>query len=168
MKKSTVYKICLTGLFSALATIAFVIESLFPPLFMPGARIGVSNVFILLATATLGCASGFTTLTVKILLGSLFSGNISSIMYSLTAGLISLSIECILMFKVKRVSLIAISVAGAVINTTVQNAVFCIISNTPEFFVYLPYLAVIGVISGLTVGFDVYLIIKKLPKKLLG
>ena len=168
MKKLSVYRISLTGLFSALATIAFVLENLFPPLLMPGARIGVSNIFILLATITLGAFEGFITLTVKILLGSLFSGNVSSALYSLPAGLISLTLECILLFKIKNVSILAISVAGAVINTTVQNTVFCLITQTPEFFFYLPYLAIIGVFSGLTVGFTVYLAIKKLPSNLFG
>jgi heptaprenyl diphosphate synthase len=168
MKKFSVYKISLTGLFSALATIAFVIENLFPPLLMPGARIGVSNIFILLATVTLGATSGFITLTIKILLGSLFAGNVSSALYSLPAGLISLTLECLLLFKIKNVSLPAISVAGAVINTTVQNTVFCLITKVPEFFFYLPYLALVGVISGLTVGFTVYLIIKKIPNKIWG
>ena len=166
MKNKKLFKIALTGILSAFATIAFAIENLFPPIILPGARMGVSNVFILLATVTLGVSSGFATLAIKIILGSLFSGNISAILYSLPAGVISLTLEVILLYAVKNVSIPAASVCGAVINTTVQNAIFCLVTQTVEYLCYLPYLALIGAISGLIIGFAVYLSIKKLPKKL--
>ncbi len=158
MKRTT--KIALCGLFSALGTVAFVIEGLFPPLFIPGAKLGVSNVFILLATIILGGGYGFCALIIKITLGSLFSGNISGILYSLPAGLISLSVEYLLLRFAKKISLPGVSVCGAVINSAVQNLVFCLITNTLSYLIYLPYLALIAVLSGLTVGFTVYLIIK--------
>lgn len=166
MKNKKLYKIALSGLFAALATVAFTIESLFPPIILPGARMGISNVFILLATITLGIDSGFITLIVKILLGSLFSGNISAALYALPAGVISLTVEALLLYAVKNISIPAASVCGAVINTTVQNIVFCLVTQTVEYLSYIPYLALIGVISGLIVGFAVYLSVKNLPKKL--
>ena len=95
------------------------------------------------------------------MLGSLFSGNLSSIMYSLPAGIISLSVEIILIYLVKRVSVLSVSIAGAVINSTIQNLIFCLITGVNEFLFYLPYLALISVVSGLIVGLCVYLIIKK-------
>ena len=87
-------------------------------------------------------------------------------MYSLPAGLVSLVIECVLLFIVKKVSIPAASVAGAVINSTVQNLVFCLITGVPEYLYYLPYLSLIAILSGLVIGFTVYLAVKKLPKKL--
>ena len=156
-------KITLCAILSALSTLAFLIESLFPPIILPGTKLGLSNVFILLSSLILGVKYGFITLVVKILIGSLFSGNLSSIMYSLPAGIISLSIQCVLLFVVKKVSIIASSIAGAVINVTVQNFIFCLVTDAFEYLFYLPYLALISVLSGLTVGFAVYLTVKKLP-----
>ena len=166
MRNKRIYKIALTGLFAALATIAFTIESLFPPIILPGARMGISNVFILLSTITLGVGSGFATLIIKIVLGSLFSGNLSSMLFSLPAGIVSLSIETVLIFAVKNISIPAVSVAGAVVNTTLQNTVFCLVTKTAEYLCYLPYLALISAVTGLIVGFAVYLAVKKLPEKL--
>ena len=80
MDKLTLRKITFCAVLSALATLAFMLENLFPPIILPGARMGVSNVFILLATLMLGYKYGFICLMVKILIGSLFSGNISSAM----------------------------------------------------------------------------------------
>lgn len=166
MKSLTLRKITYTAVLTALATLAFMLESLFPPIILPGARMGVSNVFILICTLLVGYKYGFCCLILKIFIGSLFSGNISSMMYSLPAGLISLVIECILLLVVKRVSIPAASVAGAVINSTVQNLIFCLITGVPEYLYYLPYLSLIAILSGLVIGFTVYLAIKKLPRKL--
>ena len=59
--------------------------------------------------------------------------------------------------------MVSLSVSGAVLNTTIQNAVFCLIGKTAEYLCYLPYLSLIAILSGVVVGFTVYLIIKKLP-----
>ena len=161
--KNKTYKIVLCAIFSTLATITFTIENLFPPLILPGARLGLSNVFILLSIILLGSLYGFITLTVKILLGSLFGGNVSALMYSLPAAIISFSVQTSLIYFIKKVSIVAVSVVGAVINITVQNCVFCLVTRMSEYLIYLPYLAIISIIGGIAVGFIVYLILRRIP-----
>lgn len=165
MKKLSTFKLVLCGIFSALSTLTFIIEGLFPPLFLPGARMGLANIFILLSSVLLGGKYGYVTLVVKVCLGSLLSGNIFGIVYALPAGLIALSTELILIIFVKKVSIIAISVVGATINTVVQNLTFCLITDTAEYLMYLPYLALISLLGGIVVGGCVYLILKILPEK---
>ena len=154
-------KLTLCALLTAFAVLSFTLENLFPPLVLPGARMGISNIFILLSAIYLGAPYGFATLIIKITLGSLFAGNISAIMYSLPAGIISLSLELLLLTFIKKVSLVSVSVAGSVINVTIQNTVFCLVTGVTEYLGYLPYLALISVISGLIIGFTVYIVIKK-------
>ena len=163
---SNTKKLVFSALLSALALISFLLESLLPPLFIPGARIGLSNVFILLSLIILGTPYAFITLIIKIVLGSVFSGNLSTVLYSLPAGLISLSIQALLIKKVKLFSLPAVSVTGAVLSNAVQNTVFCLITGLWEYFLYLPYLSLLGVLSGLIIGFTVYFAIKFLPVKI--
>ena len=163
MKKNLLTKITLCAILSAFATITFTIENLFPPLFIPGSRMGLSNVFILLSAILLGGKYAFCTLIIKSTLGSLFAGNVSQIIYALPAGAIALSIELAILFFIKRTSIVSISVCGAVINATLQNLTFCLITGTIEFLCYLPYLSLISIFSGLIVGLAVYLIIKHLP-----
>lgn len=157
-------KITLCGIYSALACITFMIENLFPPLIIPGAKLGLSNLFVLLALVTIGKGAAFITLFVKVFVGSLVSG-FSAIFYSLPAGVVALGAEIALAYGFGA-SLIASSVAGAVLNATTQNVVFCLISGMQSYLVYLPYLALISVIAGLAVGFALTLTIKKLPDKL--
>lgn len=168
MKKFSTKKIAGLGVLTALALITFIIESLFPPLFIPGAKMGLSNVFTLLALYFYGGGYALITVLAKCILGSLFTGNFSTLMYSLPAGIISLTFEFILVkFAFEKVSVIAVSVGGAVIHNAVQNAVFSLVTNATEVFSLLPYLTLVGVIAGLAVGFAVYIILKTLPKGVL-
>lgn len=168
MKNTYLKKISLCGIFSCFALISFVLESLFPPLFIPGARMGISNIFILLALIYLGRAYAYSVLVVKVLLGSIFSGNISAMMYSFPAGIVALTVEIILFIFIKHLSIISISVFGAIINSLIQNFMFCLITNNFGYLVYLPYLSIISTISGLIIGIVVYLVVKYLPEKLLN
>lgn len=161
MKKSK--KIALCGIFSAMACITFAIENLFPPLFIPGAKLGLSNLFVLLSLIIIGIGYAFMTLGLKVLVGGLIIG-FSSVMYALPSGILALVVEIVLLYVVKT-SVLSASVAGAVICSLVQNVVFCIVCGATEYLVYLPYLALISVIAGLAVGFACYIILKRLPKK---
>ena len=163
MKGNLTARIALGAVLTALSTITFTLESLFPPIILPGARLGLSNIFILLSAILLGGKFGFITLVIKTIIGSLFAGNVSAIMYSLPAGVIALSIQLLILYYVKNTSIVCASVVGAVINTTVQNATFCIVTATFEYLSFLPYLAFIGVFSGILVGFIVYLILLRMP-----
>ncbi|MBP5466094.1 MAG: hypothetical protein J6Y43_00825, partial [Clostridia bacterium] len=49
-----------------------------------------------------------------------------------------------------------------------QNAVFCLITATPEYLLYMPYLALIGVFGGAVVGAATYLTVKYLPERVLN
>ena len=156
-------KITATAILTSFALISFLLESLLPPIFIPGARIGVSNIFILTTAILLGAPYAYFTLIAKTLLGSIFAGNISAVLYSLPSGLIALTIELLALKLTLRVSITSISVVGAVVNNLIQNVVFCLITGVWEYMSYTPYLIIIGALSGLIVGIIVYFIIKVLP-----
>lgn len=166
MRKTFTFKLTFTAILTSLAVLSFVLEGLFPPLIIPGARMGISNIFILLAVILLGNVYGYAVFIIKVTLGSLFAGNISALMYSLPSGLISLTTQVLLLLLCKKFSVVAISTFGSVINILLQNVTFCLVTNTAEYLYYSPYLALLGVLSGITVGFTVYVIIKIFPQKL--
>ena len=147
-KKITLRKITLTAILTAISIIAFTIESLLPPLIIPGAKLGLSNIFILLILLIIGEKYAFISLVIKVVLGGLFSGNISTIMYSLPSNLVALFMQIILIIFTRKLSIVTISIIGAIVNVTVQNTIFCLISKTFEFFAYLPYLSLISLFSG--------------------
>ena len=151
---------------TAMSLIMFMVESLFPPLFLPGAKMGLSNIFSLLALIVLGPTEAVILVVVRTTLGSVFTGNISTLMYSMTAGLVSVVVSTVLVeFVYPKVSIVAISVVAAVMHNVTQNVVFCLVSNTPQMFSYMPWLALIGVLAGVIVGFAVWFILRTVPTR---
>lgn len=159
-------RITLLAALTGMALIAFMIESLFPPLFVPGAKMGFSNIFTLPAVVLLTPWEAVTLVVVRTVLGSFFAGGISALPYSLAAGLAGVGVS-IMLFKLfyGKISLVSISAAAAVVHNITQNAVYCVITQTPELFLFLPHLAVAGVAAGALIGVIVVLALKYLPLK---
>ena len=160
-------RIATLSVLCAMGLIMFMVESLFPPLFLPGAKMGLSNIFSLLTLFVLGPVDALVVVLVRTVLGSLFGGGISTLMYSLTAGVVSVVISAFLVeFVYPHITIIAISIMSAICHNITQNVVFCLISNTPEMFSYMPWLALVGILAGLIVGFATNLILRALPSAL--
>lgn len=150
----------------AMALIMFMIESLFPPLFLPGAKMGLSNVFSLLAVFLLGPVDAVVLVIVRTTLGSVFTGNVSTMLYSTTAGLVSVAVSSLLVqFVYPKISVVSVSVVSAVVHNVAQNVVFCLVSNTPQMFAYVPWLALLGVVAGIIVGLAVWFVLRAVPLK---
>jgi len=114
----------------------------------------------------LGPVDALVVVLVRTTLGSMFSGNMSTLMYSMSAGVVSILVAIVLVYTLyPNISVIAVSVVSAVVHNLVQNVVFCAVSATPEMYSYMPYLAVLGVVAGFVVGIAVMLIVKGVPLK---
>ncbi|MGN1103812.1 MAG: Gx transporter family protein [Candidatus Coproplasma sp.] len=157
-------KIAVLGILTALSLIAFLIENLLPPLFIPGAKLGIANVFSFAALIIYSPWEAFIIVGVRTVLSAIFAGNISAVLYSFTGGIVAMGVSSVLIYLVHpRISLVSASVAAAVAHNLTQNAVFALISGTALSFSYAPYLALIGVASGTFIGMAVTLVIKKIP-----
>lgn len=164
--KFTARRVAMLSVLCAMGLITFMIESLFPPLFLPGAKMGLSNIFSMLTVFLLGVPDAIVLVAVRTVLGSMFTGNMSTLIYSLTAGLVSvLATSAMVEFLYPKISVIAVSVVAAVLHNLTQNVVFCLVSNTPEMFAYMPWLALLGVVAGIIVGFAVWFILRTVPLK---
>ncbi len=159
-------KIALLGLLTALSVIMFLVESLFPPLIIPGAKLGLGNIFVMLCLIYLGYSNSVILVVVKCLMAGIFGG-FSQIMYSLPAGLISLTIAFLMLKFIKNISIVAISASASVIHNLVQNCVFAIIVKSHKVLLYAPYLTLLGVLCGILTGLTVYFINKNLSKKII-
>ena len=161
-------KLAVMGVLTALSLITFLIENLFPPLFIPGAKLGLANAFSFIALIVYSPVEAFIIVGVRTLLGAVFAGNLSAVMYSFTGGVISMALSSVLLYCVHpKISVISVSVVAAAFHNLTQNAVFVLISSTPLAFSYAPYLMLLGVLSGAFVGAAVTLIIKRVPTDML-
>lgn len=160
-------RVATLSVLSAMGLIMFMVESLFPPLILPGAKMGLSNIFSMLALYLLGPVDAFVLVVVRTVLGSMFTGNMSTLMYSLTAGVVSVVVSSVLVeYVYPRVSIVAVSIVSAVMHNLTQNVVFCLVSDTPQMFSYMPWLALLGVLAGVIVGFAVWFILKMVPTRM--
>ena len=88
-----------------------------------------------------------------------------SLLYSLPAGLLSLTIQILLFrFVFPRLSLMSISFIGAVVHNLTQLFVASLIVNQ-NLMIALPVYLITGIAAGLFVGLAAYYIIRYLPKK---
>lgn len=170
MKKSkfTAKKIATLSVFVALGLITFLIENQFPPLLIPGARMGLANIFSFAALIMYSPLEGFLVVIIRTALGAIFAGNPSALLFSFTGGIVSMTLSSILLYAMyPKISVMAISVAAAVAHNITQNLVFVLESGTVNMFVNLPYLVLLGILSGSIVGGVILLIFKRIPQSVL-
>lgn len=161
----TAKKVATLSVFTALSLIMFIIENQFPPMFIPGARMGLANIFSFAALIIYSPLEAFVIVAVRTALGAIFAGNVSALLYSFTGGVVSMAVSSLLMYTAyPKISVMAVSIVAAVSHNVTQNLVFVIISGTALTFGYMPYLILLGILSGGIVGAIIMLIFKKVPK----
>ncbi len=155
-------KLPIIALLTALSLIAFLMESLLPPLFIPGAKLGLGNIFLMLCLIWFSLPEALIMFAAKCILAAVFGG-FSQLMYSVPAGLISLLISFLLIrFLSEKVSVVAVAALSAVAHNLLQLAVFGLVTRSNVTF-YLPILAAAGVVAGVITGIATFLIIKFIP-----
>lgn len=158
-------KIAVMAMLTGLSLITFLIEGLFPPMFIPGAKMGLSNVFSFAALILYSPVEAFIIIAVRTLLGAVFAGNLSALLYSFTGGVVAMAVSSLLLCLAHpKISVMAVSVAAAVAHNITQNVVFVFLSGSVLMFGYMPYLALLGIVSGAVVGGVIMLIFKSVPQ----
>ena len=143
---------------SLLVTMALVlslIERNIPVPFMtPGAKLGLANLVTVLALYSLPKKKDIVMIIVaRLLLTSIFGGSVSGLMYGSMGALLSFLIMVFIKETLKdKVSIIGVSAAGAVFHNIGQILVsMCIVRNVGV-ALYLPFLSLAGIVTGLFVG----------------
>ena len=98
--KNAAKKIAVLAIFTALSLIAFIIENQFPPMFIPGARMGLANIFSFAALIMYSPVEAFAIVAIRTGLGAVYAGNVSALLYSFTGGVVSMTISSVLMYAV--------------------------------------------------------------------
>lgn len=161
---ATAKKIAVLALLTGLAIITFILESLLPSMYIPGAKPGLANIFSLIALIMYSPWEAFAVVAARTLLGAIFAGNPSALLYSFTGGMVSMGVSAILIYTAyPRISLMAVSVAAAVSHNITQNIVFMFLSGSALMLGYMPYLVLIGAASGAVVGIAISLIFRSVP-----
>ncbi len=142
------------SLFIAMATMLNYFERFIPiTIAIPGVKLGIANVVTLVTLAIYGRKDAFMLIIIRTTLASLFYGGFGSLIYSLAGGLTALLIMSILWrWQEKYISIIGISVLGALGHNVGQVLAAAFILQTPAIFSYLSILLVSAVVTGVIIG----------------
>ena len=163
MSQST-KRLVLLSLLTAMALTIFIVEAQIPlPVAIPGIKLGLSNVITLIVLAKFRTRDALTVLLLRILLGSIFTGQLSNIPYSLCGGLLCLAGMALLCKLFQRKYLWFISVIGALLHNIGQIIAAIFVMQSVQVVVYLPFLSVAGCVTGLFTGFAAAQVVKHWP-----
>ena len=142
-----------------LITIALIlsyIETLLPVIPIPGAKMGLSNIITLLALMTYGFPTALVILVIRSFISSILFSSLFSFVYSMAGGLLSLTVMFILIKSFKeRLSLMSVSIVGAITHNLGQLTVAMFILETEKVLAFLPWLIIIAIPAGIIVGLSV-------------
>ncbi len=141
------------GLLSAIALTIFMLEAQLPPLVpIPGVKLGLANIVTVFAVFALGPWQAAGILFVRIFLGAVFAGNFSTIFYSAAGGLLAIVTSIALRPILKQKQLWVAGCLGAVAHSVGQMAMAVLLTGTPALWIYLPFMVVCSILTGLFTG----------------
>lgn len=159
-------KLIFLSLLVAVGLVLGLFESVIPlPVMIPGARLGLANIVVLVALVFFGYKEGFVVTILKSFVLMLVTGAVTSFVFSFAGAVLS-CVAMILAHKYlsKYLSLVGISLIGSSFHNFGQVLCACIVLNNFMIFSYLPILLILGIFTGYFVGISSDLIIKNLSK----
>ncbi|WP_312460462.1 Gx transporter family protein, partial [Proteiniclasticum sp.] len=137
MTKTT--KMIFISLIVAQALVLHVIEGMIPlPIGIPGAKLGLANIFTIISLYILGFKSTVLVVGLRVVLATMFGGTLSSFLYSISGGFLSLlAMAAVKNIFREKVTIIGVSGAGAVSHNIGQLVVASMIVNSWSVMMYL-------------------------------
>lgn len=169
--RADVHSLTATALLAATAAVLGLAECAWlPPLPIPGMRLGLANMAVLLAVVVLGPRRGLAVALAKVLLTGLAAGTLGgpAIVLSGMGTLGAWAAMAGLTLAGPRFSLLGVSVGGAAAHMTGQIAAACLLTASAAPLVFAPFLLGAAVPTGLAVGALVRLLVSRLPQSTLA
>lgn len=148
-------KLALGAVLTALALGLSTIENLFPVTLLiplPGVKLGLANIVTVFALYELGAIPALTILVARCLLGSLFAGNASALIFSLLGGLTAMLVM-IALKQLPKLSVFGVSIGGAAAHNIGQIVAAMITLGNTMVVGYLPFLLAVSLLTGTLTGF---------------
>ncbi len=160
-------KVASYGLFIALAFIFSYVEHLIPmPFALPGMKLGLANLVIIIAIYGIGLKEAFVLSMVRILLVGFAFRDPSTLLFSFAGGILSWVLMAVFK-KSKLFSMVGVSIIGGIAHNVGQIIVAILYVKNTSLIYYLPLLMISGVVSGTLIGILGGLVIKRIKKYLI-
>ncbi len=151
------------ALLSCLGILLGYVEALLiPDLFLPGMKLGISNIVVLYAVIALRNRDAFYIGLIKSVVNGLAFSGLMSCFYSVTGVILSVFVMIVLKKNYQKgVSSVGISVAGSAFFNIGQLVAAALILKTYAPLYYLGYYLLLSVFTGAVTGIVTEIIIKK-------
>lgn len=149
------------AMLTSMAVVLSILES-FIPIFVPGVKLGLANMIILVMLYEFKSYEAFLTDILRIVVAALLRANIltPTFLMSLSGGILSF-IVMFLFSRIKFFSPIGVSVLGAISHSFGQICVAIIIMGTSSVLYYLPYIALLSLATGVLSGIIANIYLKR-------
>ena len=156
-----VHKIALLGVLVAGTIVIAIAESFIPSIGIPGVKLGLANIMILIILYELGIFEAVLTNLIRVFVVSLIRGTFLSMGFfmSLTGAMLSLAVMIIFYLVIKKFSIVAVSVVSALAHVFGQILIAIIYLGTSYVILYLPIISISAIITGIIVGIVAKLVI---------
>lgn len=162
-KNFSVKKLTQLSVLITIAVIIFVLEMQLPPLTpIPGIKMGLSNIITLVVMILFSRKDAFIVLMLRIIISSIFAGQMTAFIYSIAGGLVSFYFMSLFTLFINKDKIWIISIFSAIGHNIGQIAVAILITSTWRIIFYLPILLISGIISGAFTGITAQLLLKKI------
>ena len=152
--KLTTRELTLCAVLTAMALALSYLESFFPlslAIPIPGIKLGLANIVTLFALYALGPGQALMILLARCLLGGVFAGKMSALIFSVLGGVTAM-VVMILLSRCGRLSIYGVSVGGAAAHSCGQVAAAVLtLGNTAPIY-YLPVLLGVSLFTGALTG----------------
>lgn len=151
----TTKHLALCAVLTALALGLSTLENLFPVSLLvplPGVKLGLANIVTVFALYELGAVPALIILAARCLLGSLFAGNASALIFSLMGGVLAMLVM-IALKKIPALSIYGVSIGGAAAHNIGQIGAAMITLGNTMVLGYLPLLLGVSLFTGALTGF---------------
>lgn len=118
---------------------------------LPGIKLGLANVVTLVALYRLRSRYAFAILIPRCILGAVFGGGITGLLFSLTGGLLAL-LTMTLAKKTPLFSVYGVSVLGAAAHNVGQILAAMVLLRSVYVGAYLPWLLIAAIVTGILTG----------------
>ncbi len=159
-------KLVLISVLVAQGMVLGYIEKMLPlPFIVPGAKLGLANIITLTAIYFLTFRESTSVVLLRVILTAVTFGSLSSFLYSLSGGILSLiAMAAVLKVFKDELSLISVSIIGSICHNIGQLLVAAFIIHNVLIFTYLPILLIVAVPTGIFVGLVARVLIQYLKK----
>ncbi len=161
----SIKRITVLAVLTAVALTVFAIEARLPALApIPGIKLGLANIVTVWALVMLGPVDAALILLARILLGSLFCGSVTTLLYSLSGGLLCYLVSLFFYRLVTDKQIWVLGVLGAIAHNLGQLATATLVMRSFAVWSYAPVLMASAIVTGAFTGMAAQLLCGRLKK----